>query len=380
MTSPRSVLWPSAEQELLLKAAIGPEAAARDAFLAWKRVVDLDAEVDPGTYGLLPLLYDRLRHLGVDDPLMARLKGIYRRSWYETHSLLHAVRPVVATLEAQGIPTLLLKGVPLALTWYRAIGQRSMADLDLTVHPEQARAAIRVVTGLGWVRDPRASDDALDYRHSMLFRNHNGFELDLHWHIMFEACSAAADAAFWGRAEPLDLRGVATRRLGAADMLLHTVIHGLRANPWPPIRWIPDALAVLNRDAAALDWDAMLAFARDHRLTHRLGLGLRTLADRYGAPVPAPLLLALRAERTSLLERIENTVVLGDTGRLFDNAVTKQWVIFADYCRVAPRRDPVGFTAGFSHYLRYRWNLRGRREIVPVVLRGIARRLVPTAR
>jgi|HubBroStandDraft_1064217.scaffolds.fasta_scaffold08427_3 hypothetical protein len=373
-------LWPTPAQEMLLRAAVGPEAKAAEAFIAWKRMIDLDVEIDLGTYGLLPLLYDRLSRLGVSDPLMGRLKGIYRRSWYETHALMHATAPVVAALEARGIATLLLKGVPLALSWYPAIGLRRMADLDLAVRPEQARDAIAVLNGLGWIRDARASDEALQFRHSMLFRRPDGYELDLHWHIMFEACTPAADAGFWGRAQPLDMRGVATRRLAPADMLLHTVIHGLRANRWPPIRWIPDALAVLHRDAATMDWDGMVGFARSNRLTCRLGLGLRTLAHTYGAPVPPPVLSALRAAGTSVLERIENSVVLRDTERLYDNAVTKQWVIFADYCRVARRRDPVSFVIGFTHYLRYRWNLEGRREIVPVMLRGMARRLVSIPR
>lgn len=377
---PRAVLWPSSVQARLLGAVVGPEADVRGNFAAWKAATDLDAEIDPGTYGLLPLLHDRLHRLGVTDPLMPRLKGIYRRCWYETHALLHAVAPVVATLEARGIATLLLKGVPLSLSWYRGVGLRRMADLDLAVRPELVHGAMAVLHDLGWIKDPNASDDALRFRHSMQFRHPEGRELDLHWHIMFETCSTAADDVFWGRSVPLEIHGVATRQLGREDTLLHTVIHGMRSNPWPPIRWIPDAMTIIDRAGASMDWDALIAFARANRLTHRLGLGLRTLAETYGARVPAHVLTSLRGERTSLLERIENTVALRDVERLYRNPITKQWVIFADYCRVAPHRDPVRFVADFPHYLRYRWRLRGRREIVPAVLRGMARRLVPAPR
>src|SRR5262249_32937094 len=154
------------------------------------------------------------------------------------------------------------------------------------------------------------------------------------------------------------------------------VLHGMRANRWPPIRWIPDALIVLRR-ASDIDWDHVVTFARRHRLTHRLGFGLSVLAEKYGAPVPATVIDALRAAPTSLLERLENSVVLRDSRRLYSHPITKQWCIFADYLRVARRRDPIGFIADLPHYLRYRWRLRGRSEILPVVLRGLARRLVP---
>jgi hypothetical protein len=232
-----------------------------------------------------------------------------------------------------------------------------------------------VLQAQGWRRLYKASDEDLRFRHSMLHHNAAGDEIDLHWHGLFETCNDAADEAFWGGARPLDFAGVATRQLDPALMLLHIIVHGVRYNLEPPARWIADAITLIQAEGERLDWARFIAFARGQRLTSRLGLGLDHLARQYAAPVPPAVLRDLRSSRTSLIEHIENTVVLGDETRLYSHVLTKQWVILAEYCRCHRARGPFEFLNGLSHYIRYRWRLRGRREVVSNLLRGCARRL-----
>jgi hypothetical protein len=72
---------PTADQELLLEAATGASEAARAAWRGWQERNELD-DVDFGAQRLLPLVYRHLVELGVDDPDLGRLKGLYRHSWY----------------------------------------------------------------------------------------------------------------------------------------------------------------------------------------------------------------------------------------------------------------------------------------------------------
>ena len=95
--------WPNLAQASLLSAAIGPDAGVRESFQAWKGVTNIEAPVDGGTYRLLPLLYSRLAACGVDDPMMGRLKGVYRMSWYKNHELFRRSAPAIAALEAAGV-------------------------------------------------------------------------------------------------------------------------------------------------------------------------------------------------------------------------------------------------------------------------------------
>jgi hypothetical protein len=368
-------LWPTAQQELLLTAALGDGEAAVDAFRTWRAGVDLDENLDRGSFRLLPLLFHNLHRLHVRDPLMGRLRGIYRLAWYENHVLFDETRPMVAALEAEGIATLVVKGVPLTFTYYRNPALRPMADIDIVVRRSDARRALALLENLGWRRNERSSDEDFEYRHALQLFGPKDRELDLHWHLLYEANDDAADEHFWSAARPFDFAGVATRMLDPTDALLHVVIHGVRWNAEPPTRWIVDALTIMRETDRPLDWDRMLAFANRWRLTHRLGLGLAYLAERRGASIPVDVLTRLRKAHTSIVERIEGSVVLRNTDRIYDHAIGKQWVIFAEYCRKTNASGPIDFTVGLSHYLRYRWGLRGRREIIPTVVGGLKRHL-----
>ena len=369
-------LWPNERQALVLRAAVGETEEARAAFAALIGSVDLERHdvFDHGTFRLLPLLYDRMHRLGVRHPVMARLKGIYRRAWYANHRLFHATGPIIAAIEAAGIQTMLLKGAPLLIDYYRNYALRPMSDIDVVVRPETVGDAVMVLRRLGLTRIDTAHDDDLKYRHAMLFRDASGTEIDLHWHFMFEACNDAADAALWDGARPLDFAGVATRQPDPALALVLIVIHGMRFNPMPPVRWIPDALAIIRGARDELDWQRLTDFARAQKISYRLGLGLRHLANEWHAPVPEQVFRTLDTAGLSLRERIENTIVFRDIDRLFADPVTKQWVIFADYCRAVPTRDPLKFLVGLSHYMRYRWRVGSRRDILIQSFRGVARR------
>src|ERR1044071_9188610 len=107
-------LWPTPAQELLLRAALLEGAPARRAYETWESTVVIDT-LDDGSIRLLPLLYQNLRHQGIDvrSATEGRLRGAYRQSWYKNQILLGALGEVVERFAKAEIPTLVLKGVPL---------------------------------------------------------------------------------------------------------------------------------------------------------------------------------------------------------------------------------------------------------------------------
>jgi len=367
-------LWPSAEQRLLLEAALLEDERAIAAYHVWRRTVSLDSEFSIASLRLLPLVYDNMSRLGVREPLMGRLKGAYRRAWYETHQLFHRTQPVVERLVASGIDVLLLKGAPLVLSYYRNHALRPMADVDIAVPRPQLGHALGILESLGWRFPIEPDRDTIRFRHAAQGLGSDGGEVDLHWRVLYDASNDAAEAALWSAVEPLEFMGTRVRQLDPTHLLLHVVVHGVRWNPETPIRWIPDALVIL-RTRASLDWNRLVAFAVTHRLTCRLALGLSYLSEAFDAPIPSDVLSRLQAANISLLERIENTVLLRDYGRLERSPIGNQWIAFVEYCRFADTRGPFAFANGFSHFLRYRWHLNGRRDILPTILRGVRRRL-----
>ncbi|HEX4272324.1 MAG TPA: nucleotidyltransferase family protein [Rhizomicrobium sp.] len=368
-------LFPTRQQMLVLEAALSPAEPALAAFRKWVGLIDLDAEFEYDTFRLLPLMYDNLRRHGVRHPLMARLKGIYRQTWYKNNKLFSDLAPVLEALHAAKIPVLLLKGVPLIEQYYRNIALRPMADIDVLVAPARAREAIELMTPFAYQRIAVPSPDFLKYRHAMGYWSPNNGEFDLHWHALYECQGASADDFFWNRARPLRFAGLDSLAPDATGLLLHTVIHGFRWNPEPPIRWIPDALTILRTAGGEIDWDAMTDYANAEALNHRLRLPLQFLQQRFAAPIPDAVLTRLSRRRTSLVQRIENSCVLRDPRGLHANPLGHLWIVFADYCRFARKANPVSFAIGFTHYLRFRWELPGRLAIPAYVTRGLFKRV-----
>ena len=349
--------FPSEIQVQVLTAIFAPDAEARSAFTAWRTTLDLQGPFDHEVFRLLPLLYLRLCDLRIEDDLLPRLKGVYRHAWVRNLCLLHETEPAVAALERAGVPTLILKGAPLALSAYSTPAARPMDDIDVAVPQERLAEAIGVLEAAGW-SSRGLSLGAITVSHAAAFRNARGAEFDLHWSVLMETAKSPVEARFWETARPFDLNGLATRMLDPALALLHVLVHGLRANPVPPVRWVADALTLI-RQSDRLDWDLLVAMARAGQVTQRVRLGLRHLNARFGARVPTQTLEALDASSPGLIERVETAAVLSETHGLTGNAVTKPMILLADYFRQGDERG-LRRIPGFIQYVRRRLAMTSR--------------------
>src|SRR5262249_34349650 len=96
-----------AEHDLLLRATLGPEPEARDAYARWREQADL-ATLDRASQRVLSLLAERLD--GQDDAIAAKVRRIARFTWLRTQVLLQRTTPAVRALTESGIPVMLNKG------------------------------------------------------------------------------------------------------------------------------------------------------------------------------------------------------------------------------------------------------------------------------
>ena len=86
---------------------------------------------------------------------------------------------------------MVVKGVPLALSYYRDIGCRPMNDVDVLVRTDRMADAFRVLGDDGWLgpRDgwqrqpPITAPFSLTGYHSRRVVSPDGFVVDLHWHL-----------------------------------------------------------------------------------------------------------------------------------------------------------------------------------------------------
>lgn len=367
-------LWPSADQLNLLKAALWQGQDALDAWLAWLAAVDLDGPLDSGTFRLLPLLYCNLHAQGVPAGEISRLKGLYRNAWYLNNRVLHGVRQLLADLRDAGFRVMFLKGIHLAGTYYPKLGARPMNDADIMVPPEQAAAVLAWMDGRGYARHWTQLQGGTEYRHSMPYRIGEQ-EIDIHWHLLRDCQDPALTRLLWAQARPHDHDGIAGWGLSPADLLFHQLLHGLRWNEEPSIRWVPDAWMILRRHHDDMDWARLVQLCRRLAYCERACLALRFLRDTLRAEVPDHVLSALSRGGGTLVERMERTYVLRDHRAMYDHPLGKLWITFADYQALGSRRTMLPRLRGFSRFAVIRWRVSGRREIMHALVHGSLRRL-----
>jgi len=368
LTSPADV-WPTAEQQLLLQAALWSGDDAVAAWSEWTSRVDLmEDHVDEGSFRLLPLVYRNLERLRLGGPLIARLKGIYRYSWAKNIALFNRSQSVLQNLHAAGINTIVLKGVALSLLYYRDRGTRPMSDIDILVPTRDAEKSLKCLTDQGWRKFDMREDGDLRYHWAATLVNGTDQQVDLHWHALHECVYAEADDDFWDGAVPLEMSGFTTRALNPADNLLHVISHGIHYNIVSPIRWATDAAVIIRSSPNELSWDRLLAQARKRKLVLRVGTGLGYLHDHLKISIPSEVLRSCRDRRPSIFEQTEFDLVRKPREEINDSIFGVWPLVIVEYRRITMGQRLWRRVLGFADYARYRLALARRRELVPVLL------------
>jgi len=360
---------PDRRQELLLRAALFPAPSAVEAWCEWRRDVALE-DLDRQGFRLLPLAAHRVAPHLADDALLARCRGIARRTWVRNQELLAAAAPVVRALGAEGIPVLLLKGAALAAECYGSLSLRPMNDVDLLVPTSDGARARGVLARLGWRPGYAIAESRLARIHALGYRDDRGREIDLHWHALWECCQPEADRALWERARPVTLGPVQALRLDPADEVLHVCAHGLRWSDPPAVHWVADLVLHLRVHAGRLDWTRVLEQATTRSLSLQLAITLALAADRFGAPVPAHVLTALRARHPGLRERLEVAARMRPPALL--RGLFLHW---CDHRRLSEEEPAWRRLTGFPRHLQAAWGVPSAAHVPAVALGKVARRL-----
>jgi Uncharacterised nucleotidyltransferase len=297
-----------ADHVLALRAALLPGEAALAAFAEWRRLTDF-AAIDAATQRLVPLIYHNVGARAGADPVLGRMRGIYRRTWVINELRLAECARAIATLNAAGIPSALLKGAAMIVRWIRDPGLRWMGDLDVLVERGQARAAIEALVGEGWrpeaARADRFREADLEEGHAVGLRSPSGQELDLHWRALREGRLDGRDRALWERAEPIQIGGQPTRVLAPEDHVYHACAHAASWSGDGRIDWAADAAIIHGAVGARFDWERLVGLARGDRLEVPVGALVALLGEALAIPVPASVTRALRPRRPAIVDRLE---------------------------------------------------------------------------
>jgi hypothetical protein len=294
----------------LLRVALLPPEAAIPEWRILRRHLDLDTLHDPEATRLLPLVYRALVQAGIEDPDLARLKGVVRRAWYDNQRLFHGVGSALDALEAIGVRAMVLKGLPLVLQCYPEVGLRPMADVDVLVEPGRAADAVAALGRVGWPSDStRERPWNLPYGEQMLHevncQNADGFSIDLHWRFVpwVARDGSGQDPDLWARARPLDVVGHHALSPSAEDLLLLVILHAYRSGWATAPRWIADTTYLTRTLGADLDWDRFVERTVRGHLVAPVRDALAFVSSEFAAPVPCDALRALQTAPVGRWER-----------------------------------------------------------------------------
>ena len=357
--------WPNERQKLLLRAALLEDERAAEAWHRLRLDFDVDA-LNLGEVRLLPLVYDRLRRLGIDDPALPKLRGLYRRTWYLSQVLLDRLKEALRAVDERDVEPLVVSSWELPVRYYRDLGLRAVEQLQLLVRPERVSGAARALSEAGWSGPLEPSEAFLRSRHSAPYEAENGDVCVVRWRLFHEYSVP-------GRVEPEDLfepttafelGGVPARGLSPSDELLDVCIGGARMSHWPNLSWIPDALAVLRAPDTSVDWERLLIQARRLRATLRIHDALAFLRHEFECHVPEDVLEKLRSTPSRRRELLAHKVAARRFGPLgpMPHTITRFLRLTAD--ESVPRA-----LAELPEFLRDEWGLERRAQIPSAAVR-----------
>jgi hypothetical protein len=366
----RGTFWPTPQQDILLRIALRDDDEAVAAWRSLRPSFEIE-KLEPGSYDLMPLLYRRLAELAPGDPVLGKLRGIYRRTWYANSLALAAVVPAVARLGERGLEPIVIGGWELVCGYYADLGLRPVSGIHLLVARDRIGDAEAALAADGWqVRRPERASLP---RHEFSIRLVRGdAECVLHRQLFHEfvvPLTGSAPLNVWADAIEVKLDKVQARALAPADEFLNICVSGARGRSWPNARWPADAVAVA-RWSDGFDWQRVLEHARLLRATLRLRDALEYVSEIVPSLVPADVLAELRADDANRRERLAHEMS-GRRGGRWGTAPES----VARYLRVSAEENSIRAITRFPSFLRDEWGLRHAGYVPLVVAAKIGGRI-----
>lgn len=302
---PSGSFWPDERQRALLRIVLGP---AEQAVARWQALQPLDVTALPiGSFGIMPLLYERLAAVAPDDPQLPLLHGTYRSTWYRDQLLLDRLGRLLPALRDRGVDALLVGGAAAVRRWYPALGSRPVSPVELIVGTQDIPAVRAACAESAW--QPAGARQSV---------------------ARFVDDAGAALVAYAGAPAPLagplgPAGGYAALRESASELpelgglvldpvdeLLRVCAVGARTVLPPSCQWLIDAHQILaSADAPAAE--RVVARAREFRVREPLRATILYLADELG-------LGASVDTRGDLRERLAHRLAGLPAGRLLGPA------------------------------------------------------------
>jgi hypothetical protein len=211
-----------------------------------------------------------------------------------------------ALFAARGLPTLVIKGAPVAQLAYGAQTLKQGRDIDLVVRVDDAERGLRLLQGEGY-RVIHPACELTPERLRLLLRCHKDVELhhrerrmsvELHWRLIDNPALLSGVGA-GSSAQTVSVLGAPVTTLADPELFAYLCVHGA-SHGWFRLKWLADLNAWLTSKTEA----DLVAY---YRFASALGVGdcaaeaLALCARLLGLPLPAALDPELRRLKVRML-------------------------------------------------------------------------------
>jgi hypothetical protein len=200
-----------------------------------------------------------------------------------------------ATLDAAGVPFLVLKGLPLARRLYGQSGGRFSGDVDLLVRPTALAAATRALVAAGHRHQP--SSYTRGTVETVLAPAH-GTTIEIHALLSTAERFDALAAALWRAPRRVELGRAEVAVPDDTTNLIYLCVHLARHLDAPRAVWVEDIRRFSVAPDARWSWAEVMADARTARAVAATALAIvfaQAALGTVGAGLPDALVAA--AER-----------------------------------------------------------------------------------
>lgn len=348
---PCELAW---QHEALLRAGLtrGEEAIA--AFREWRARVCLD-DVDHESVRLLPAVYRSLVAHGMDDPILPRLRGVYRKTWTEGHLRARTQLAALSSLRQEGIPAVLARGAPLVARHLGDAGICAPAQAEVIVASRELPAAERALRAAGWI--PR-DDSAPGARPTRALELTHGDGTELVVHPGLPGGSTVS--------EDLEMEvsgGARVAVLDPAGQLLYACARDRSRQAVGVSGWALETTAVLR--SQAVDWERLVVLSKAAGTPELLEARLSCLRHLLATAVPEDVLARLR-------DLAWEHALTGAGGRR--KTLFRAWrqlrAEFASWDDTSPGRPAP---SDFLHFLEARWGLTSSAKLPRAALARLKR-------
>lgn len=243
----------------------------------------------------------KLRHIGLPIPseILKVLQQHHIRDGATALLRLQTLEKILMSFQEQNIPVIALKGIYLAEAIYNDDSVRSMADIDLLIHPYHLDKAEQILTQMGYKPWRQFwTEHEMKLSHEMpAFLQVGEPSIELHWTLLDPGLPFSIDLdKIWERALPVTIAGVDILGLAPEDLLLHLCLHAPTQHHFRnALRMIYDIALTVNQCSESMNWQEFEQRAFAWKAERAVYLMLSLARQLFSAPVPPVTLQTLQS-------------------------------------------------------------------------------------